>query len=108
MMTIAAGSSVITETVFENRFRHITEMQRFGAKIKSAGNIALICGREYLHGAVVEASDLRAGAALLLMAMAAEGESVIKNAVYIDRGYQQIEKTLALLGADIRREVFDE
>lgn len=108
MQTVASGISVITETVFENRFRHIAEMQRFGAKIKNIGNKALVFGREYLRGAVVEASDLRAGAALLLMAMAAEGESVVKNAVLIDRGYQQIEKLLSSLGADIIRNGFDE
>ena len=104
LMSIASGSSVITESIFESRFKHVSEMRRMGAKIKLAGDCAVVFGQNYLQPAVVESSDLRAGAALILMALSAEGESRVRNAQFIDRGYQQIEKSLSSLGADIRRE----
>jgi UDP-N-acetylglucosamine 1-carboxyvinyltransferase len=103
MMSISRGLSVITETVFENRFMHVSEMIRLGADIVIEGNSAVIRGVSTLHGAPVMATDLRASASLILAGLAAEGTTVLSRVYHIDRGYEQIEKKLSLLGADIRR-----
>ncbi len=101
--TIAEGTASITETVFENRFMHIQEMQRMGANIRIEGNTALISGVDSLQGAPVMATDLRASASLILAGLVAEGETIVDRIYHIDRGYECIEEKLAQLGADIRR-----
>lgn len=101
--TIAEGTGVITETVFENRFMHIQELQRMGASIALKGNTAICTGIENLHGAPVMATDLRASASLVLAGLAAHGETVIDRIYHIDRGYECIEEKLAQLGAQIHR-----
>jgi len=101
--TIAEGSGIITETVFENRFMHVQEMQRMGARIQLEGNTAICTGVDRLAGAPVMATDLRASASLVLAGLVAEGETVIDRIYHIDRGYERIEEKLAMLGADIRR-----
>ena len=103
MMSIANGLSVITETVFENRFMHVSEMMRMGADIVIEGKSAIVRGIPKLHGAPVMATDLRASASLILAGLAAEGTTTLSRVYHIDRGYQQIEKKLSALGADIRR-----
>jgi UDP-N-acetylglucosamine 1-carboxyvinyltransferase len=100
---IAQGSGVITETVFENRFMHVQEMQRMGANIRLEGNTAISVGVEKLTGAPVMATDLRASASLVLAGLVADGETVVDRIYHIDRGYECIEEKLAQLGADIRR-----
>ncbi|MCL2669984.1 MAG: UDP-N-acetylglucosamine 1-carboxyvinyltransferase, partial [Syntrophaceae bacterium] len=103
LMTIANGLSVITETVFENRFMHVSEMFRMGADISIQGPSAIVRGVPKLHGAPVMATDLRASASLILAGLAAEGETVLSRVYHIDRGYQCIEKKLSALGAGIWR-----
>jgi len=103
MMTIAAGTSIATETIFENRFQHVNELCRMGADIRLEGRTAVIRGVKNLSGAYVEVTDLRAGAALVTAALAAEGSSVIGSIHYIDRGYEMFEQKLSNLGAQIMR-----
>jgi UDP-N-acetylglucosamine 1-carboxyvinyltransferase len=103
LMTQAEGTSVITETIFENRFMHASEMIRMGANIQIAGNIATVYGKTPLSGARVQASDLRASASLVLAAMAASGETIIDRVYHIDRGYETIVRRLKSIGADIER-----
>ncbi len=103
LMATAGGLSVITETVFENRFMHVSEMMRMGADIVIQGTSAIVRGVPRLRGAPVMATDLRASASLILAGLAAEGQTVLSRVYHIDRGYQQIEKKLSALGADIRR-----
>ncbi len=103
LVTNAKGTSVITETIFENRFKHVDELIRMGAKIKVEGRTAIIRGIPKLTGAIVEAHDLRAGGALVLAALAAEGISEIENVYHIDRGYEALEEKLRSLGANISR-----
>lgn len=101
--TIAEGSGIITETVFENRFMHAQELQRMGADIALKGNTAICNGTNQLHGAPVMATDLRASASLVLAGLAASGETRIDRIYHIDRGYECIEEKLAQLGARIHR-----
>ena len=89
--------------MFDSRYRHVPELNRMGAEIMVSGKYALCGGIERLHGASVCAADLRGGAALVCAALCAEGESTIRNIEYIDRGYECIEDSLRLLGADVRR-----
>jgi UDP-N-acetylglucosamine 1-carboxyvinyltransferase len=103
MMALGNGLSVINETVFENRFMHVSEMVRMGADIVIQGKSAIVRGVQKLRGAPVMATDLRASASLILAGLAAEGTTTISRVYHIDRGYQQIEKKLSALGADIRR-----
>ncbi|MFH1080711.1 MAG: UDP-N-acetylglucosamine 1-carboxyvinyltransferase [Pseudomonadota bacterium] len=103
LMAMGNGLSVITETVFENRFMHVSELLRMGADIVVQGHSAIVKGIEKLRGAPVMATDLRASASLILAALAAEGRSELFRVYHIDRGYQRIEKKLSALGADIRR-----
>ena len=100
---IAEGSGAITETVFENRFMHLQELQRMGADIQLEGKTAIIKGIERLKGAPVMATDLRASACLVLAGLVADGETVIDRIYHLDRGYECIEEKLAQLGADIHR-----
>ncbi|MBN1380727.1 MAG: UDP-N-acetylglucosamine 1-carboxyvinyltransferase [Deltaproteobacteria bacterium] len=102
-MTIAGGLSVITETVFENRFMHVGELMRMGADIMIEGNRAIVKGIDHLRGAPVMATDLRASASLILAGLVAEGRTEVSRVYHIDRGYEDIEKKFSALGADIRR-----
>ncbi len=104
LLTLARGTSVITETVFENRFRHVDELRRMGAQIKIEGHTAVVTGKERLYGAPVKASDLRAGAALVLAGLAAAGSTEVSCVHHIDRGYHRLTEKLASLGAAIKRE----
>jgi UDP-N-acetylglucosamine 1-carboxyvinyltransferase len=104
MMTVAKGTSVIIETVFENRFMHVSELERMGANIKIEGRSAMVTGVDHLTGAEVKATDLRAGAALVLAGLIAEGKTVINDIYHVDRGYVRMEEKLRSLGAKIYRE----
>jgi len=103
LMALAQGTSVVSESIFENRFKHADELRRMGADIKLEGRIAVVKGVPQLTGAVVEATDLRAGAALVLAGCAAEGITVVENIDHIDRGYHKLEQKLVSLGAQIVR-----
>jgi UDP-N-acetylglucosamine 1-carboxyvinyltransferase len=103
LMTMAEGVSVITETIFENRFMHAQELIRMGADIRLEGNRAIVRGVRELSGAPVMASDLRASVALVLAALAAKGKTEVLRVYHLDRGYEQIEKKLSKLGANIAR-----
>lgn len=103
LMSIASGTSIINETVFENRYMHAAELKRMGANIKIDGNIAVVEGVKLLTGAKVKATDLRAGAALVLSGIAAEGKTEIYDIYHIDRGYVDIVGKMKGLGADIER-----
>ncbi len=100
---VATGTGSVTETVFENRFMHIQEIVRMGAKVHVEGNTAIIDGVDNLNGAPVMATDLRASASLILAGLVAKGETVVERIYHIDRGYDHIEEKLARLGARIRR-----
>lgn len=101
--TVAEGTGVITETIFENRFMHVQELQRMGASIALKGNTAICNGVTHLTGAPVMATDLRASASLVLAGLAAKGETIIDRIYHIDRGYECIEEKLTQLGATIHR-----
>jgi UDP-N-acetylglucosamine 1-carboxyvinyltransferase len=103
LMTRAEGVSKITETIFENRFMHVQEMQRLGADISIDGNTALVKGVDFLDGATVMATDLRASASLVLSGLVARGETVIERIYHLDRGYEFLEEKLTKLGAKVRR-----
>ena len=103
MVTTAPGTSIITETVFENRFMHVNELKRLGANIKIEGRSAIVEGVDKLSGTSVKATDLRAGAALVLAGLIARGETKISNIYHIDRGYHRIEDKFIRLGANIQR-----
>jgi len=99
----AEGTAFVTETIFENRFMHVQELRRLGARIEIEGNTALVHGVERLTGATVMATDLRASAGLVIAALVAEGETVIDRIYHLDRGYERIEERLGALGARIAR-----
>lgn len=103
LCSLAPGTNIITETVFENRFMHADELRRMGADIKTEGRSAIVEGTTKLKGAKVRATDLRAGAALILAGLAAEGQTEISNVYHIDRGYENIVEKLKTLGADVKR-----
>jgi UDP-N-acetylglucosamine 1-carboxyvinyltransferase len=103
LMSVAQGTSVITETVFESRFIHVEELRRMGADIKVEGNRAVVTGRERLTGAPVMASDLRASAGLVLAGLTAEGVTEVSRVYHLDRGYERMEEKLRRLGAVIER-----
>ena len=107
-LCLAQGTSVVTEGVWENRFRYSDELRRMGARIQVDGKVAVIEGVEKLTGAPVRASDLRAGAALVIAGLAAEGTTEIEEIAYIERGYEDIIEKLSALGADISRVRFDD
>ncbi len=100
---VAEGTGSVTETVFENRFMHVQELQRMGADIKLEGNTAIITGVELLKGAPIMATDLRASASLVIAGLVAEGDTLVDRIYHIDRGYECIEEKLQLLGAKIQR-----
>lgn len=103
LMSIAEGTSVFIETIFENRFKHVDELTRMGAKIRVEGRVAVIEGVKRLSGAAVEATDLRGGAALAIAGLTAEGQTEIDKIFHIDRGYDKIEEKLSAMGALIKR-----
>ena len=103
LATLAKGTAVITETIFENRFMHALELQRLGADISIQGNSAVVRGVERLQGAGVMATDLRASAGLVIAGLAAEGETMVDRIYHLDRGYETLEKKLSALGARIER-----
>ncbi len=104
LLALARGTSVVSETVFENRYLHVGELRRMGAQIRVEGRAATICGVESLSGAPVRAPDLRAAAALVLAGLRAEGETEVTGLEHLERGYYRLEEKLVRLGADIRRE----
>ena len=108
MLSLADGTSVVRETVFDGRFRYVDELLRMGADIKVERDTAIVRGVERLTGAPVEVTDLRAGAALMIAGLAAEGETELSQAHIIDRGYEQFDDKLRTLGADVRRVDVDE
>ena len=103
LLSICKGSSIITETVFENRFMHVAELVRMGANIKIDGRTAIIEGVDSLTGCDVKATDLRAGAAMILAGLVAQGSTEISDLYHIDRGYVNIEEKFRGLGANIYR-----
>ena len=102
-MALADGVSEISETVFENRFMHVAELQRMGAQIAIKGNTASVMGVPSLSGADIMASDLRAGAALFLAGLVADGKTTIHRVYHLDRGYERLEEKLSTVGAKITR-----
>ncbi len=105
LATVAKGTGVIVENIFESRFKHIPELVRMGAKIRTEGRVAVVEGVERLHGAEVFSPDLRGGAALVLAGLCAEGITTVKNIKFIDRGYEDFEENLCALNGDIKRKV---
>ncbi len=103
LMSIANGTSMISETIFENRFIHVSELRRMGADVQVDGNVAIVKGVPRLSGAPVMATDLRASASLILAGLVAEGTTEVSRVYHLDRGYDSIEKKFAGLGADIQR-----
>ena len=103
LMTTAEGASMITETIFENRFMHVQELVRMGADIKVSGKSAAVRGVAALSGAPVMATDLRASVSLVVAGLAAAGETVINRVYHLDRGYERLEEKLAACGARIER-----
>ncbi|HUQ29776.1 MAG TPA: UDP-N-acetylglucosamine 1-carboxyvinyltransferase [Usitatibacter sp.] len=103
MNSVAMGTAVVTETIFENRFMHVQELRRLGANIDIEGNTAMVYGVDALTGATVMATDLRASASLVIAGLVAEGETIIDRIYHLDRGYEHIESRLGLLGARISR-----
>ena len=103
LLSVCDGTSMVTENVWEKRYQYIDELKRLGAKITVEGRVAIIEGVKELSGASVEATDLRAGAAMIIAALKARGETVIGEVKYIDRGYEEVEKKFSSLGADIKR-----
>lgn len=103
LMTRARGESVMTETIFENRFMHVPELQRMGARVEIHGRSAVVHGSETLEGASVMATDLRASASLVIAGLFAEGETEVRRVYHLDRGYEHMERKLSALGADCER-----
>ena len=103
LVTMAKGTSRITETIFENRFMHVAELSRLGAKIELQGQTAIVDGVTTLKGAPVMATDLRASVSLVIAGLAAEGETTINRVYHLDRGFERLETKLAACGAQIER-----
>jgi UDP-N-acetylglucosamine 1-carboxyvinyltransferase len=103
MLCLAKGSSVLTETIFENRYMHVPELNRMGARIETKGRTAVVHGVDKLTGAEVMATDLRASMSLVIAGLAAEGETQVHRLYHLDRGYERLEEKLSLLGAEIER-----
>ena len=109
LLSVAKGTSILTESVWDNRFKYISELLRMGADIQVDGKVAVIEGVDYLTGVNVKATDLRAGAAMIIAGLVARGETTVENILYIDRGYEDVVEKFSNLGADIKRvEVKDE
>ena len=103
LMSVAEGASMLTETIFENRFMHVSELTRMGASINVHGASAIVRGVPKLSGAPVMATDLRASASLVIAGLAAAGETVVNRVYHLDRGYEALEQKLAACGADVER-----
>jgi UDP-N-acetylglucosamine 1-carboxyvinyltransferase len=103
LMSVAEGASMITETIFENRFMHVPELCRMGANITVHGSSALVRGVKGLKGAPVMATDLRASVSLVLAGLVAEGVTLVNRVYHLDRGYERVEEKLRACGADIQR-----
>jgi UDP-N-acetylglucosamine 1-carboxyvinyltransferase len=103
MMTVGEGSAIATENIYEGRFLFVDELARMGADVRTEGRHAIVRGVERLSGAPVTASDVRAGAALVLAGLVAEGETIVHGGEHVDRGYPDLPGTLRTLGADIER-----
>jgi UDP-N-acetylglucosamine 1-carboxyvinyltransferase len=103
MLTKAGGTSVLTETIFENRYMHVPELARMGADIQVSGRSAVVRGVKTLTGAPVMATDLRASMSLIIAGLAAEGETNVQRVYHLDRGYERLEEKLQAVGADIER-----
>ena len=103
LMTLAKGTSRITETIFENRFMHVQELARLGARISLDGQTAMIEGVDKLKGAPVMATDLRASVSLVIAALAAEGETIVNRVYHLDRGFERLEEKLGACGAEVER-----
>jgi UDP-N-acetylglucosamine 1-carboxyvinyltransferase len=103
LMTRARGQSVLSETIFENRFMHVPELARMGANIKVEGELATVVGVERLRGAPVMATDLRASVSLVLAGLVADGETIVNRVYHLDRGFERLEEKLSSVGADIER-----
>jgi UDP-N-acetylglucosamine 1-carboxyvinyltransferase len=102
-MSVAEGSAIVTENIYDGRFQFVDELVRMGADIRTEGRHAIVRGVERLSGAPVTASDVRAGAALVLAGLAAEGETIVYGGEHVDRGYSDLPATLRSLGADVER-----
>jgi UDP-N-acetylglucosamine 1-carboxyvinyltransferase len=103
LMTMSQGTSTIRETIFENRYMHVPELNRMGAHVETKGRTAVVHGVPGLHGAEVMATDLRASMSLVIAGLAAEGETQVHRLYHLDRGYERLEEKLALLGAEVER-----
>jgi UDP-N-acetylglucosamine 1-carboxyvinyltransferase len=103
MLVKADGASVLTETIFENRYMHVPELSRMGADIQVKGRTAVVRGVDRLAGAPVMATDLRASMSLIIAGLAAEGETQVNRVYHLDRGYERLEEKLSAVGADIER-----
>jgi UDP-N-acetylglucosamine 1-carboxyvinyltransferase len=103
LMSMAKGTSRITETIFENRFMHVQELARLGARIQLDGQTAIVTGVDKLRGAPVMATDLRASVGLVIAALAAEGETMVSRVYHLDRGFERLEEKLGACGAAIER-----
>ena len=103
LMSVAEGAAMVTETIFENRFMHVSELTRMGARINVHGASAIVRGVPRLSGAPVMATDLRASASLVIAGLAAAGETVVNRVYHLDRGYEALEQKLAACGADVER-----
>ena len=104
MLALADGASVLTETIFENRYMHVPELARMGADIQVHGRTAVVKGVDKLIGAEVMATDLRASMSLILAGLAADGETQVHRVYHLDRGYERLEEKLSAVGADIERQ----
>jgi len=104
MLTLAPGDSVLTETIFENRYMHVPELARMGADIRTEGRTAVVRGVFELQGAPVMATDLRASMSLIIAGLAAKGETQVRRVYHLDRGYERLEEKLSAVGADIERD----
>jgi UDP-N-acetylglucosamine 1-carboxyvinyltransferase len=103
LMSVAEGAAMVTETIFENRFMHVPELNRMGARINVHGSSAIVRGVAQLSGAPVMATDLRASVSLVLAGLAAKGETIVNRVYHLDRGFEAVERKLAACGADIER-----
>jgi len=103
MLCRAEGTSVLTETIFENRYMHVPELNRMGAHIETSGKTAIVHGVPKLSGAEVMATDLRASMSLVIAGLAAEGETQVHRLYHLDRGYERLEEKLSILGAEVER-----
>ena len=108
VLTLAKGTSIVSEGVWDNRFKYVDQLTRMGANIEVNGKVAIIQGVDHLQGCVVKADDLRAGAAMIIAGLAARGTTEIENVIYIDRGYEKVIEKVRGMGGDIKRVPIEE